>query len=69
MKRNLIPTLVGTGILLSLAFGTTRALASPAGNARGPYCRTAQERAACFQDCQAQNMIGICDTDIGCYCI
>ena len=68
MKRNVTTVLLGAGVLLSLGFGVTRAAATTA-HKQGPYCQTAAERAACFQDCQAQNMIGICDTDEGCYCI
>ena len=69
MKTRIGRTLFGAGMLLSLSFGATQAVASAESKASGPYCRTAPERTACYLDCQAEGKIGICDTDIGCYCI
>lgn len=69
MKTKAGSTLLLAGLLLALGFGTTQVFAAPQTEARGPYCHTAQERTQCYLDCQADGMLGICDTDIGCYCI
>jgi len=70
MKRRLDTVLLGTGVLLALAFGATQAAAKPDTKAkRGEFCFTAQERAECNLACAEDGLWGICDPDIGCYCI
>lgn len=58
--------LSGAAIALALGYGATQAFASPA--AQGEYCRTAQERAECAIDCDAQGLVGYCYQDVGCVC-